>query len=63
MPIWLRKYTFNEIYAFYEREKEEYEKSSGREKLTQNSDFKKFDQKIPRVNLPNFVSKVKRPKK
>jgi len=28
MPIWLRKFTFNEMNKFYQEEKEEYEKST-----------------------------------
>ena len=28
MPVWLRKFTFNEINKFYQEEKEEYEKST-----------------------------------
>ena len=34
MPIWLRKYTFKEISDFYEEEKKQYEKSSGKNSST-----------------------------
>lgn len=30
MPIWLRNFTYNKILEFYEKEKEQYEKSSGK---------------------------------
>jgi hypothetical protein len=34
MPIWLRRFTFNEIKTFYDKESEEYEKSSNKGKTT-----------------------------
>ena len=34
MPIWLRKYTFKEISDFYEEEKKQHEKSSGKNSST-----------------------------
>ena len=63
MPIWLRKMTFNEINDFYVKEREEFEKSMGREKLTADSDMPAMAKKLPKITPPDFVSKVKRPKK
>ena len=34
MPIWLRRFTFNEIQNYYSKEREEHEKSSGQGKTT-----------------------------
>ena len=34
MPIWLRRFTFNEIQNFYSKEKEEYDKSLNKGKTT-----------------------------
>jgi hypothetical protein len=48
---------------FYEKERADYEKSSGREKLTPNSNPQEIASKLPKVNVPDFVSKVKKPKK
>lgn len=64
MPIWLRKYTFNEIKVFYEKEREEYEKSMGHDTITANTPIEKFTQgaktqaPVQKVNVPEFVSKV-----
>lgn len=63
MPIWLRKFTFNEINDFYEKEKAEYEKSVGKEQLTADSNMAEVAKKTSKINPPDFVSKVKRPKK
>jgi hypothetical protein len=64
MPVWLRKYTFNEIHQFYEKEKAEYEKSLNKDQITSDTDPSKFINKAnPKVNVPDFVSSVKRPKK
>ena len=47
MPIWLRKFTYNNIKEFYEKEKEEYDKATNKSKtVTANS-------KIDRPALPN----------
>lgn len=63
MPIWLRKFTFNEINEFYEKEKEEYDKASGREKVTANTDPNTLKSISSRVQIPNYVTSAKRPKK
>jgi hypothetical protein len=34
MPIWLRRFTFNEIQSFYNKEKEEHDKSINKGKTT-----------------------------
>lgn len=62
MPIWLRNFTFKEINLFYEKEREEIEKSSGREKITASTDVSKI-KPLPQVQVPSFVTSVKRPKK
>lgn len=59
MPIWLRRLTFKYIDEFYIKEREDFEKSLGKEQLTENSDFKNTSKITP----PDFVSKVKRAKK
>lgn len=49
MPLWLRKFTFNEIKKYYDEEKEAYEKAnnqSGKGKSLVNSDGT--------VNTPDF---------
>ena len=64
MPIWLRKYTFHEIKTYYDKEREEYEKASGKNTITADSRLDKFANNIKKqdtqkVNVPAFVSKVK----
>ena len=59
MPIWLRKYTFNIINEFYQKEQEEYKKASGQgELVTANRPLTK--QKMPdSVNQKaTYTSKV-----
>lgn len=63
MPIWLRKYTYNLISEFYENEKKEIEKQRGKETLTANSKIPPSAKNLPKVNIPEFVSSVKKPKK
>lgn len=63
MPIWLRKYIYTSISEFYTKEKEAFEKSSGQEKITANSKIPESAKNLPKVNVPDFVSKVKKPKK
>lgn len=63
MPIWLRKYIHTSIGEFYTKEKEAFEKSSGQEKITANSKIPESAKNLPKVNVPDFVSKVKKPKK
>lgn len=60
MPIWLRKFTHKSISDFYEKEREEYDKQSGKSKIDPNA---KQQQKLPNVNIPDFVSKIKSSKK
>jgi hypothetical protein len=56
MPIWLRKFTFNQINEFYKKEQEEYEKGQGKSQIvTANKPLAKPgipDQK------PTYTSKV-----
>lgn len=63
MPIWLRRYTFNEIKSFYDKEREEYEKASGRDTITASTNPQKIITNAPKesqkVNMPSFVSKIK----
>ena len=48
MPVWLRKFTFNEMNKFYQEEKEEYEKAStGNKTVAVDSSGK--------VNTPAFM--------
>ena len=63
MPIWLRNYTYNLINEFYENEKREIEKQRGRETLTANSKIPNSEKNLAKVNIPDFVSSVKKPKK
>jgi hypothetical protein len=37
MPIWLRKFTYNNIREFYEKEKEEYDKAMNKSKTITNT--------------------------
>lgn len=62
MPIWLRKFTFNSMNEFYEKEREEYDKASGKgELLTEKT--KTFKPAIPDSfeNKPTYSTKVTRP--
>ena len=62
MPIWLRRFTFNSIDEFYKKEREEYDKASGKgELLTENT--KTFKPAIPEAfdMKPTYSSKVSRP--
>lgn len=61
MPIWLRRYTHNEINDFYVKEKEQIEKSMGKETISANTDPEKL-KPLPKVNVPDFVSKIKNAK-
>ena len=55
MPIWLRKFTFNSIKEFYEKEKEEYDEAVGKSKnLTATSTLAK--PAIP--NKPTYSTKA-----
>lgn len=63
MPNWLRRYTYNEIKLFYDREREEYERASGENTITSKTDPRKIIDSAPKqaqaVNTPSFVSKIK----
>jgi hypothetical protein len=63
MPLWLRRYTFNEIKTFYDKERDEYEKASGRDTITANTDPKQLISNAPKeatkIITPTFVSRVK----
>lgn len=67
MPIWLRKFVYKEIYDFYEKEKKEYEKSvNGREQINANTDLQTLNNiknQMKKAEIPDFVSKIKKPKK
>ena len=62
MPIWLRNFTFREVDEYYQKEKEEYDKAAGRDKITADTDPSKI-KPIPKVQVPNFITTVKKPKK
>jgi len=54
MPIWLRRFTFKQIYNFYEEEKESVNKStSSSQKTVIGADGK--------VKAPEFISKAPKP--
>lgn len=65
MPIWLRNFTFKEINDFYEKEKEEIDRASGKEIVTANTDVNKLKSisSAAKVHVPDFVAKSKKPKK
>lgn len=55
MPIWLRTFTYKTISDFYEKEKEEYEKATGKGKtIGENTKLSKIG-----INPnPTYTSKV-----
>ena len=57
MPIWLRRFTFNEIQRFYDDEKSSYENQNkgGNTKTVIGADGK--------IKAPEHLSQVKRPAK
>ena len=57
MPIWLRKFTFNEIQKFYQEEQEQIENQSG------NNNNKTLVDPSGKVNVPEFVQNSKSYKK
>lgn len=63
MPTWLRRFTYNEISSFYKNEKEQYEKAYGKETISENTSLNQIKSINSKMNVPDFVSKVKRPKK
>jgi hypothetical protein len=58
MPIWLRKFTFNEIQKFYKEEKESIENSH-----TGNKGSKTLIDPSGKVNTPEFLEASKQYKK
>ena len=62
MPIWLRRFTFREINEFYIHEKEEYDKATSGDKITAKTDPRNI-KPLPKVEVPNFVSAIKKHKK
>jgi len=59
MPIWLRRFTFNNINEFYEKEQEEYNKALGKsETITANSKIAKPGVKDLSKLKPTYSSTV-----
>ena len=58
----MRKFTHKSINDFYMKEKEEYDNASGKSKIDPNNPIKNMKD-MPKVNLPDFVSKIKSSKK
>ena len=61
MPIWLRKFTFNTLDAFYKKEEEEYNKANNKGKMvTANTPISKPN--VPDLSkiAPTYTSKVSR---
>jgi len=59
MPIWLRRFTFNTINEFYQKEKEEYDKITNKgELITANKPLSKPN--IPQLKdiTPTYTSKA-----
>lgn len=53
MPIWLRKFTFQKMNEFYEKEKEEINKASGKSKLGNSTP------RGPAIRQPSYTSKAR----
>ncbi len=61
MPIWLRRFTFNQINEFYVQEKEEFDKAVGKgETLTNKSQVAKPGIPNPAEAKPTYTSKVQK---
>ena len=59
MPIWLRKFTFNNINEFYKKEQEEYTKAAGKgELVTANKPLAKPNIPDSLNTKPTYTSKV-----
>jgi hypothetical protein len=54
MPTWLRKYTFNEIKTYYDRENEEYQKAK-------NPNSRNVVDSDGKVSVPDFMKNQKAP--
>ncbi len=48
MPIWLRRFTFNSINEFYQKEKEEYDK------VTNKGELVTANKPLPKPNIPQL---------
>jgi hypothetical protein len=61
MPIWLRKFTFNKMNEFYEKEQAEYKKASNKgEMVTANKPLAKPNIPDSANAKPTYASKVSR---
>ena len=58
MPIWLRRFTFNEISKFYQEEKESYEKAN-----KSNSSSKTVVNSEGKITNPEFLQNMKTSRK
>lgn len=58
MPIWLRRFTFNEISKFYKEEKESYENAS-----QSNSNSKTVVNSEGKITNPEFLQNMKTSRK
>ena len=56
MPIWLRKYTFNSIKEFYDKEKEEYDKEVNKSKGFTNATT--IPKTSPAITKPTYNTKA-----
>ena len=50
MPIWLRRFTFNTINEFYQKEKEEYDKATSKGELVT------ANKPLAKPNIPDFAN-------
>jgi hypothetical protein len=62
MPIWLRRYTHNRINEYYITEKEEFDKHMNKNQITENTKLSDLPKNLPKVNVPSYVSTVKKGK-
>ena len=58
MPLWLRRFTFNEINEFYISEREEYDKASGQGQTLKSPDQLASAVKKQLNEKPTYSSKV-----
>jgi hypothetical protein len=58
MPIWLRRFTFNEINEFYIKEREEFDKAHGNSQTLKSSDQIATAVKKQLAEKPTYSSKV-----
>jgi hypothetical protein len=57
MPIWLRKFTYNEINDYLEKEREQIEASKGKKQITAQTKLQDIVKSTSKVDVPDFVSK------